>query len=99
MVDRQDYNERQRDELQKEYSRLSSQKTLAWLLVAASGFFFVSNLLGIDEPMNQKLGVVSLLGLIGSGVWLHTVRSELARNLRRSVENNRDLDARRKDDE
>jgi hypothetical protein len=100
MTDRRNYDERLRDELQKEYSRLSNQRTGAWALIGVSGIIFVSNMLGVAEPTNQTLGGITLAGVIGGGIWLHTVRSELARNLRRSVENSRLVDeSRRSGDE
>jgi hypothetical protein len=88
---KRNYNDRRRDELHTEYSRLSRQKTYAWVLVVVAGFLLVSNFLGVHEPTNHTLGALCLMGLVG-GIWLHTVRGELARNRRRSVENNRELD-------
>jgi hypothetical protein len=96
MTDRSSHNERLRDELHKQYSRLSSQQTAAWGIVIVSGLLFVSNFLGADEPTNRTLGGLTLMGIAGGGIWLHTLRGELARNLRRSLENSRELDASRR---
>jgi hypothetical protein len=86
---KRNYNDR-RDELHTEYRRLSRQKTYAWVLVVVAGFLLVSNFLGVHEPTNHTLGALCLMGLVGGGIWLHTVRGELARNRRGSVENNRE---------
>jgi hypothetical protein len=86
MTDRRNYDERLRDELQKEYSHLSNQQTGAWTLIGVSAILFISNMLGVNEPTNNTLGGITLAGVIGGGIWLYTVRSELARNLRRSLE-------------
>lgn len=83
--------EHRRDELQREWSRLSSQKVGAWFLTAASAFLFVSNLFGIHEARNDMLGTVTLGGVIGGGIWLHTIYRELARNSRQSEYNRTDL--------
>jgi hypothetical protein len=92
MTDRRNYEERLRDELHGEYSRLSKLQTGAWVLIGVSAAIFISNMLGVDEPTNRTLGAIALGGVIGGGVWLHTLRSELTQNLRRSIENTRELD-------
>jgi hypothetical protein len=95
MVDDGHY-ERLRDDLQKEYSLLSGQKTMAWMLFICSGLLFVSNFFGVDERPNRTLGAITLIGVIGGGFWLYKLRNELGRNLRRSIENNRHLDESRR---
>lgn len=81
----------ERDELQKQYGRLSGKKTGALALVSISATLFISNLLAVNEPTNSTLGAISLSGVIGGGIWFQQLRSELKRNLRRSLE----IDARR----
>jgi hypothetical protein len=86
MIDRRNYSERLRDELQKEYGQLSRQRTGAWALVAVSGVLFVSNYFGVNEPTNGTLGGITLAGIVGGGIWLRHLHRELDRNARRSLE-------------
>lgn len=79
-MDRRNYDQRLRDQLQEEYNRLSHQQTGAWVIVGVSAALFISNMLGVDEPTNRTPGGLTLAGIIGGGIWLYSVRAELARN-------------------
>ena len=86
------YSERRRDKLHSEWVKLDRQKPFAWLLFVAASALFVSNYLGVNEPINQTLGGLTFMGALAGAYWLWTLRKEANRIFRLSVENNKELD-------
>jgi hypothetical protein len=75
--------QKERDELDKEWSRLSDRKPYAGVLIFAGAVVTIANIFETSGPTNYLLGAIALVALLAGGFWLWEIHREQDRILRR----------------